>query len=191
MTKGNILTDGPEAIAATQTVPAPAHEIRAARRRGLQLDGERWPRFTQGRAAMWLDGSRLGAPARKSRSASRVVGKVGYSGRSERPEGGNTFAATYGDGIGVAQTSKNKEAAYLYCQWAVSKADGRAARAKPAAACRSAIRSSMTRPCASGVKMPAGMAAIGDRLIAKSQQARAARDRHSRRRIPRCHRGRR
>ena len=28
------------------------------------------------------------------------------------------------DGIGVAETSKNKEAAYLYCQWAVSKLMG-------------------------------------------------------------------
>ena len=37
--KGNILTDGPEAIEATKTLPAPAHQGRASRRRRLQLDG--------------------------------------------------------------------------------------------------------------------------------------------------------
>jgi multiple sugar transport system substrate-binding protein len=34
------------------------------------------------------------------------------------------FSSTYGDGIGVAAASKNKEAAYLLCQWAVSKSQG-------------------------------------------------------------------
>jgi multiple sugar transport system substrate-binding protein len=34
------------------------------------------------------------------------------------------YSATYGDGIGVAAASKNKEAAYLLCQWAVSKQQG-------------------------------------------------------------------
>jgi multiple sugar transport system substrate-binding protein len=34
------------------------------------------------------------------------------------------YSATYGDGIGIAAASKNKEAAYLLCQWAVSKAQG-------------------------------------------------------------------
>src|SRR5438874_6362079 len=34
------------------------------------------------------------------------------------------YSATYGDGLGIAQASKNKEAAYLLCQWAVSKAQG-------------------------------------------------------------------
>ena len=34
------------------------------------------------------------------------------------------YSATYGDGIGIAAASKNKEAAYLLCQWAVSKQQG-------------------------------------------------------------------
>jgi multiple sugar transport system substrate-binding protein len=34
------------------------------------------------------------------------------------------FSATYGDGIGVAKASPNKEAAYLLCQWLVSKTQG-------------------------------------------------------------------
>ncbi len=33
-------------------------------------------------------------------------------------------SATYGDGLGIAAASKNKEAAYLLCQWAVSKTQG-------------------------------------------------------------------
>ena len=37
---------------------------------------------------------------------------------------GNLYLLTYGDGIGVAQASKKKEAGYLYCQWAVSKVMG-------------------------------------------------------------------
>src|SRR6266404_1986136 len=39
-----------------------------------------------------------------------------------RPKG--QYSAAYGDGIGVAQASTKKEAAYLYCQWAVSKTMG-------------------------------------------------------------------
>ena len=33
-------------------------------------------------------------------------------------------SATYGDGLGIAAASKNKEAAYLLIQWAVSKKQG-------------------------------------------------------------------
>jgi multiple sugar transport system substrate-binding protein len=34
------------------------------------------------------------------------------------------YSATYGDGIGIPAASTKKEAAYLYCQWAVSKLMG-------------------------------------------------------------------
>jgi multiple sugar transport system substrate-binding protein len=118
--KGNILTDGPEAIEATKlyqrllTKPAPPG-----------VSGFNWMEsmaaFTQGRAAMWLDGVGW-APPLEDPSASRVVGKVGYALVPKGPKG--EYSATYGDGIGVTQASKNKEAAYLYCQWAVSKALG-------------------------------------------------------------------
>src|SRR5256885_16476091 len=55
-------------------------------------------------------------------NASRIVGKVGYTVVPAGPKG--QYSATYGDGIGIAAASKNKEAAYLLCQWAVSKAQG-------------------------------------------------------------------
>jgi multiple sugar transport system substrate-binding protein len=77
--------------------------------------------FTQGRAAMWIDGVGW-APPVEDPAASRVVGKVGYTQVPAGPKG--RYSATYGDGIGVAQASKNKEAAFLLCQWAVSKQQG-------------------------------------------------------------------
>ena len=118
--KGNILTDGPEAVESTKlyqrllTKPAPPG-----------VSGFNWMEsmaaFTQGRAAMWIDGVGW-APPVEDPNASRVVGKIGYTVVPKGPKG--QYSATYGDGIGIVQTSKNKEAAFLYCQWAVSKTMG-------------------------------------------------------------------
>src|SRR5260370_12888961 len=77
--------------------------------------------FTQGRSAMWIDGVGW-APPLEDPAASRIVGKVGYTLVPAGPKG--QYSATYGDGLGIAQATKNKEAAYLLCQWAVSKAQG-------------------------------------------------------------------
>ncbi|PIK72088.1 hypothetical protein CS379_15880 [Methylobacterium frigidaeris] len=118
--KGNLLIDGPEAVEATKlyqrllTKTAPPGVV-----------GFNWMEsmaaFTQGRAAMWLDGVGW-APPLEDPNASRVVGKVGYAVVPKGPK--DHAAATYGDGIGVAAASTKKEAAYLYCQWAVSKLMG-------------------------------------------------------------------
>jgi multiple sugar transport system substrate-binding protein len=118
--KGNILTDGPEAIEATKSY-----------NRGMIKSGppgsagfnwmEALAAFAQGRAAMWIDGVGW-APGAENPNSSRVVGKVGYAMVPAGPKG--QYSATYGDGIGIAAASKNKEAAYLLCQWAVSKAQG-------------------------------------------------------------------
>ena len=118
--KGNILTDGPEAIEATKlyqrllTKPAPPG-----------VAGFNWMEslaaFTQGKAAMWLDGVGW-APPLENPNTSRIVGKIGYSVVPKGP--GGQYSATYGDGIGVVQASTKKEAGYLYCQWAVSKIMG-------------------------------------------------------------------
>jgi multiple sugar transport system substrate-binding protein len=117
---GRFQSDGPEAVEATKlyqrllTKTAPP---------GVQ--GFNWMEsmaaFTQGRAAMWIDGVGW-APPLEDPNASRVVGKVGYGLVPRGPKG--NFSATYGDGVGVTQASRNKEAAYLYCQWAVSKTMG-------------------------------------------------------------------
>lgn len=118
--KGNILSDGPEAVAATKlyqrllTTSAPPG-----------VAGFNWMEsmasFTQGRSAMWIDGVGW-APPLEDPNASRVVGKVGYTVVPAGPKG--QYSATYGDGIGIAAASKNKEAAWLLCQWIVSKTQG-------------------------------------------------------------------
>ncbi|MTJ82493.1 MAG: sugar ABC transporter substrate-binding protein [Telmatospirillum sp.] len=117
---GKLLTDGPAAIEAAKlyqrlmTTSAPPG-----------VAGFNWAEsqsaFLQGRIGMWFDG--LGfAPPLENPEKSRVVGKVGYG---VMPKGPATRAAgTTGDGIGVTAASTKKEAAYLYCQWAISKTIG-------------------------------------------------------------------
>ena len=118
--RGNILTDGPEAIEATKVYQ---HLMTKTAPPGVA--GFNWMEsmasLTQGRAAMWIDADGW-APPIEDPNASRVVGKIGYSVVPAGPKG--QFSATYGDGIGIAQASTKKEAAYLYCQWAVSKTMG-------------------------------------------------------------------
>ncbi|WP_441234580.1 extracellular solute-binding protein [Bradyrhizobium sp. 930_D9_N1_4] len=118
--KGNILTDGPEAIAATKM-----YQTLLTKSAPPGVVGFNWMEsmasFTQGRSAMWIDGVGW-APPLEDPAASRIVGKVGYTVVPAGPKG--QYSSTYGDGIGVAAASKNKEAAYLLCQWAVSKQQG-------------------------------------------------------------------
>lgn len=118
--KGNILTDGPEAIEATKL-----YQRLMTKSAPPGVAGFNWMEsmasFTQGRSAMWIDGVGW-APPLEDPNASRIVGKIGYVVVPKGPKG--QYSATYGDGIGVAQASTKKEAAYLYCQWAVSKIMG-------------------------------------------------------------------
>ncbi len=117
--KGNILTDGPEAIEATKCY------VRSNKSSPPGVAGFNWMEalasFAQGRAAMWVDGVGW-APGVENPNSSRIVGKVGYAMVPAGPKG--QYSATYGDGIGIAAASTKKEAAYLYCQWAVSKQMG-------------------------------------------------------------------
>ncbi len=117
--KGNILTDGPEAIEATKSY------VRSNKSSPPGVAGFNWMEalasFAQGRAAMWVDGVGW-APGVENPNSSRIVGKVGYAMVPAGPKG--QFSATYGDGIGIPAASTKKEAAYLYCQWAVSKQMG-------------------------------------------------------------------
>ena len=117
--KGNILTDGPEAIEATKMYQ------RLMKTAPPGVAGFNWMEsmasLTQGRAAMWIDADGW-APPIEDPNASRVVGKIGYALVPAGPKG--QYSSTYGDGIGITQASTKKEAAYLYCQWAVSKTMG-------------------------------------------------------------------
>jgi multiple sugar transport system substrate-binding protein len=118
--KGNIQTDGPEAIEATKM-----YQRLLTKTAPPGVAGFNWMEsmatLTQGRAAMWIDGVGW-APPIEDPNASRVVGKIGYTVVPAGPKG--QYSAAYGDGIGIAKTSTKKEAAYLYCQWAVSKTMG-------------------------------------------------------------------
>jgi multiple sugar transport system substrate-binding protein len=118
--KGNILTDGPEAIEATKSYDRSMGKSAPPGSAGFNWM-EALAAFAQGRAAMWIDGVGW-APGAENPASSRIVGKVGYTMVPAGPKG--QYSATYGDGIGIAAASKNKEAAYLLCQWAVSKAQG-------------------------------------------------------------------
>lgn len=75
--------------------------------------------FGQGRAAMWWDGIGFSAPL-VDPAKSRIVGKVGFAPIPSGPKA--QHSATFIDGIGIAAASKNKTAAWLYVQWATSKA---------------------------------------------------------------------
>src|SRR4051812_43143510 len=118
--KGNILTGGPEAIEATKSYDRAMGKSASPRSAGFNWM-EALAAFAQGRAAMWIDGVGW-APGEENPNPERVVGKVGYAMVALGPKG--LCSPTYGDGIGIAAASKNKEAAYLLCQWAVSKAKG-------------------------------------------------------------------
>jgi len=116
---GNILTDGPEAIEATKCY------VRSNKSSPPGVAGFNWMEslaaFAQGRAAMWIDGVGW-APGVENPNSSRIVGKVGYTMVPAGPKG--QYSATYGDGIGIPAACTKKEAAYLLCQWVVSKQQG-------------------------------------------------------------------
>ena len=175
--KGNILTDGPEAVEATKLYQALLTKAAPPGVSGFNWM-ESMASFTQGRSAMWIDASGW-APPLEDPAASRIVGKVGYTVVPAGPKG--QYSATYGDGIGIAAASKNKEAAYLLCQWAVSKTQGaRLLQAGGGVPFRNSILNDPE--VRKGVKNQ-GMAAVGGRFL-QDQQARPS-GRDPGRRIPR------
>jgi multiple sugar transport system substrate-binding protein len=117
---GKLQTDTPEAIKA-----AALYQQLMTKSAPRGVTGYNWAEcqsaFLQGRVGMWFDGVGF-APPLEDPEKSRVVGKVGYGVMPAGPKA--HAAATTGDGIGVSAASPHKEAAYLYCQWAVSKQIG-------------------------------------------------------------------
>jgi len=75
--------------------------------------------FSQGKAAIYLDANSLW-PVIEDAQKSKVLGKVGYAvyprGSNNHP--GGTVAAW---GLGMAKSSKNQKAAWLFMQWATNK----------------------------------------------------------------------
>ena len=74
--------------------------------------------FVLGRSAMWFDSSGFALPL-EDPAKSRVVGKVGYG---VMPAGPKTRASGMtADALGIPAASKNKDAAWLFLQWAAGK----------------------------------------------------------------------
>ena len=118
--KGNILTDGPEAVEATKLYQTLLTKVAPPGVAGFNWM-ELMASFTQGRSAMWIDGVGW-APPLEDPTASRIVGKVGYTvvpGRSQGTVFGDLRRRPRRRGREQEQGS-----AYLLCQWAVSKKQG-------------------------------------------------------------------
>jgi multiple sugar transport system substrate-binding protein len=161
---GELATDSPEAVEG-----AKLYQRLLTKAAPQGVSGFNWSEcqsaFLQGRAGMWLDGVGF-APPLEDPEKSRVVGKVGYG---IMPKGPKTQAsATFGDGIGVTAASRNKEAAYLYCQWAVSKLMGaRLLQAGAGVPFRNSVLNDAE--ARAGVKMPAAWidAVVGSGKISR------------------------
>lgn len=74
--------------------------------------------FSQGKIAMWLDGVGFSAPLINPKQ-SKVVNTVGFAVVPKGPKA--QHSASFVDSMGIPAASRNKGAAYLYCQWATSK----------------------------------------------------------------------
>jgi multiple sugar transport system substrate-binding protein len=110
-------TDGPEAIAAAKIYQQLNREFGPPGVTGFNWN-ECQTTFMLGRAAMWIDGIGFALPL-EDKTKSRIVGKVGYGVMPAGPKA--QHSALFGDGIGISRSSRKKEAAWLYCQWATSK----------------------------------------------------------------------
>jgi multiple sugar transport system substrate-binding protein len=74
--------------------------------------------FSTGNVGMWFDGIGF-APPLENPETSQIVGKVGYGIMPTGPRA--RHSGMFGTGIGVSAYSRNREAAYLYAQWATGK----------------------------------------------------------------------
>jgi multiple sugar transport system substrate-binding protein len=74
--------------------------------------------FMQGNIGMWMDGVGF-CPPLVDPKVSKIYDHVGVGLMPAGPKG--HFCPVFTDGIGIPVKSKNKQAAYLYCQWATNK----------------------------------------------------------------------
>jgi multiple sugar transport system substrate-binding protein len=113
-----LLTDTPSAIAAAEYYGKLMRECAPSGAIGFNWN-ESQTTFSQGRAAMWVDGIGFSAPL-VDKTKSRVSEVVGFAPVPKGPKA--QHSATFIDGIGIPEASRNKKAAWLYVQWATSKA---------------------------------------------------------------------
>ena len=67
---------------------------------------------------MWFDGIGF-APPLEDPTKSKISGDVGYAVVPRGPYA--QHSGMFGSGMGISNYSKNKEAAWYYCQWATNK----------------------------------------------------------------------
>ena len=113
-----LLTDSPAAVEAAAFYQKLMRECAPPGSVGFNWN-ECQTTFAQGRAAMWWDGIGFSAPL-VDPSKSKIVGKVGFAPIPMGPKA--QHSATFIDGMGIPAASRNKTAAWLYVQWACSKA---------------------------------------------------------------------
>jgi multiple sugar transport system substrate-binding protein len=112
-----LLTDTPAAIEAGKYYQALLSKYSPPGTVGFNWN-ECQTTFMQGRAALWWDGIGFSAPL-VDKTKSKVFDHVGFTPPPAGPKG--RYSATFMDAIGIPQTSRNKKAAWLYCQWASNK----------------------------------------------------------------------
>ena len=114
---GKLMTDTPEAIES-----AKMYQTLLAKYGPQGVAGFNWNEsqslFSQGRAAMWLDGIGFAQPL-EDPAKSRIVGKVGYGVMPTGPK--QQVSAMFGDGQGISSFSKKQQPSWLYLQWAANK----------------------------------------------------------------------
>lgn len=114
---GKLQTDGPESIAAAQLYQKLVRDCGPPGVAGFNWY-ECQAMFMQGRAAMWIDTSTVGAPAADP-AKSRVADKVGFA---VMPAGPKIHRApVFPSGMGVAAASSKQGPAWFYVQWATGK----------------------------------------------------------------------
>ena len=114
---GRLMTDTAESIEAARM-----YQTLLAKSGPQGVAGFNWNEaqslFSQGRAAMWLDGIGFAAPL-EDPAKSRIVGKVGYGVMPPGPK--QQVSAMFANGHGISSFSKKKQPAWLYVLWASNK----------------------------------------------------------------------
>ena len=113
-----LLTDSPAAIAAAEYYGKLMRDTAPPGSIGFNWN-ESQTTFSQGRAAMWIDGIGFSAPL-IDKTKSKVADTAGFAPvpRGIKGQASDTFI----DGVGIARASKNQGAAWFYVQWATGKA---------------------------------------------------------------------
>ncbi len=112
-----LLTDTPAAIAAAEYYGKLMRETAPPGSIGFNWN-ESQTTFSQGRAAMWIDGIGFSAPL-IDKTKSKVADVAGFAPVPRGPKA--QHSDTFIDGIGIARGSKNQGPAWLYVQWATGK----------------------------------------------------------------------